>query len=50
MELKRELARNSVLTIIERENNRVESNPQMQNDDNTDSRFYQMGVPESQTN
>lgn len=50
MELKRELARNSVLTIIERENNRVESNPQMQNDDNTDSRFYQMGVSESQAN
>ncbi|WP_254891779.1 integrating conjugative element protein [Salmonella enterica] len=45
MELKRELARNSVLTIIDRENNRVQSNPQLQSSDNTDARFHQMGVP-----
>lgn len=45
MELKRELANNSVLTIIERENNRVETNPQTQHDDNTDTRFNQLAVP-----
>lgn len=45
MELKRELARNSVLTIIERENIRVATNPQTQHDDNTDTRFNQLAVP-----
>ncbi|MEI7213958.1 integrating conjugative element protein [Pectobacterium versatile] len=45
MELKRELARNSVLTIIERENSRVETNPQKQIQDNTDTRFNQMTIP-----
>ena len=45
MEMKRELSRNSVLTIIERENQRVETNPQTQADDNTDSRFNQMATP-----
>ncbi|GAB7259005.1 integrating conjugative element protein [Dickeya ananatis] len=48
MELKRELARNSVLTIIERENNRVEVNPQKQVQDNTDTRFNQMSLPDTQ--
>jgi integrating conjugative element protein (TIGR03755 family) len=48
MELKQSLARNSVLTIIERENQRVESNPQTQTDDNTDSRFNKLAVPESE--
>ncbi|WP_251388867.1 PFL_4669 family integrating conjugative element protein [Pectobacterium atrosepticum] len=45
MELKRELARNSVLTIIERENSRVETNPQKQIQDNTDMRVNQMTTP-----
>lgn len=45
MELKRELARNAVLTIIERENARVETNPQTQHDDNSDTRFNQLAVP-----
>lgn len=45
MELKRELARNTVLTIIERENARVETNPQTQHDDNTDTRFNLLAVP-----
>jgi integrating conjugative element protein (TIGR03755 family) len=47
MELKRELANNSVLTIIGRENNRIETNPQTQHDDNTDVRFNQLAVPSS---
>lgn len=50
MDLKRELARNSVLTIIERENSRVESNPQKQIPDNTDTRVNQLAVPETQSN
>ncbi|ATF94545.1 integrating conjugative element protein [Cedecea neteri] len=45
MELKRELANNSVLTIIGREINRVETNPQTQYEDNTDVRFNQLAVP-----
>ncbi|WP_313537568.1 integrating conjugative element protein [Pantoea sp.] len=49
MELKRELSRNSVLTIIERENGRVNSNPQTQSDDNTDSRMNRLAVPESES-
>jgi integrating conjugative element protein (TIGR03755 family) len=48
MELKKSLARNSVLTIIERENQRVETNPQTQTEDNTDSRFNKLAVPESE--
>jgi hypothetical protein len=47
MEMKRELSRNSVLTIIDRENQRVETNPQTRSDDNTDSRFNQMAAPQS---
>lgn len=50
MELKRELSRNSVLTIIERENGRVNSNPQTQSDDSTDSRVNRLAVPESEDN
>ncbi|HEK5774883.1 TPA: integrating conjugative element protein, partial [Escherichia coli] len=42
MELKRELARNSVLTIIERENQRVGVNPQTESADNTDTRINQL--------
>lgn len=45
MELKRELARNSVLTIIDRENNRATTNPQRQPHENTDSRFNQLSAP-----
>ncbi|HAI2393213.1 TPA: integrating conjugative element protein, partial [Escherichia coli] len=36
MELKRDLARNSVLTIIERDNERVSNNPMIQQTDNAD--------------
>ncbi|WLS81174.1 integrating conjugative element protein (plasmid) [Erwinia pyri] len=50
MELKRELSRNSVLTIIERENGRVNSNPQTQSDDSTDSRVNRLAVPEKENN
>ena len=50
MELKRELSRNSVLTIIDRENGRVNSNPQTQSDDNTDSRMNRLAVPETESN
>lgn len=47
MEMRQSLARNSVLTIIERENQRVETNPQTQTDDNTDTRFNKLAVPDS---
>ncbi|MDF7679939.1 integrating conjugative element protein [Enterobacteriaceae bacterium ESL0689] len=46
MDLKRELAQNSVLTIIERDNQRVTTNPQIQSDDSTDKHFSQMPMPE----
>lgn len=46
MEMKREISRNAVLTIIERENNRAEMNPQRQTTDNADARFNQLAVPE----
>lgn len=45
MEFKRELASNSVLTIIERDNQRVETNPQLQHNDNTDTRFSELTTP-----
>ena len=47
MELKRQLANNSILTIIERENQRVERNPQIQTSDNTDARFNELSTPAS---
>ncbi|GAA3607167.1 integrating conjugative element protein [Gibbsiella greigii] len=47
MEMKREISRNAVLTIIERENNRVETNPQRQSTDSPDTKFNQLSVPES---
>ena len=50
MELKRELSRNSVLTIIDRENGRVNSNPQTQSDDSTDNRINRLAVPETENN
>lgn len=48
MELKRELARNSVLTIIERENERVGNNPMIQQTDNADSRMHALEVPDEE--
>jgi integrating conjugative element protein (TIGR03755 family) len=45
MIFKRELARNSVLTIIARDNHRAESHPQIQHDDNTDLRFNRLTLP-----
>ncbi|MGJ0629198.1 integrating conjugative element protein [Xenorhabdus bovienii] len=48
MQLKRELARNSILTIIERENRRIEAHPQKQITESSDARFHQLSVPDSQ--
>lgn len=48
MELKRDLARNSVLTIIERDNERVSNNPMIQQTDNADSRVRSLEVPENE--
>ncbi|ORJ18609.1 integrating conjugative element protein [Rouxiella silvae] len=48
MKLKRELSRNSILTIIERENGRVNANPQTQSEDSTDLHFNQLGLPSSE--
>ncbi|MEH3742536.1 integrating conjugative element protein, partial [Escherichia coli] len=48
MELKRELARNSVLTIIERENERVVNNPMIQQTDNADSRMHTLEAPDEE--
>ncbi|HIA8027799.1 TPA: integrating conjugative element protein, partial [Escherichia coli] len=48
MELKRDLARNSVLTIIERDNERVGSNPMIQPADNTDSRVRALETPDGE--
>ncbi|MBH3322693.1 integrating conjugative element protein, partial [Serratia ureilytica] len=47
MEMKREIAHNAVLTIIDRENNRAETNPQRQSVDSLDTKFNQLAVPES---
>lgn len=47
MDLKRELARNSVLTIIERDNGRVGANPMIQQTDNADSRFRKLDTPDA---
>lgn len=48
MDLKRELARNSVLTIIERDNERVGTNPMIQKTDNADSRFQKLDTPDAE--
>ncbi|OTA19822.1 membrane protein, Tfp pilus assembly, pilus retraction ATPase PilT [Xenorhabdus beddingii] len=48
MLLKRELSRNAILTIIERENRRIEAHPQKQMPENTDARFHQLGMPQRQ--
>ncbi|CDH32756.1 putative exported protein (fragment) [Xenorhabdus bovienii str. Intermedium] len=45
MTLKRELARNAILTIIERENHRIEAHPQKYVTENSDKRFYQLENP-----
>ncbi|WP_127958547.1 integrating conjugative element protein [Serratia microhaemolytica] len=42
MEIRRALANNSALTIIERENQRIATHPQTQIDDDTDSRVNQL--------
>ncbi|MDM2974055.1 integrating conjugative element protein [Citrobacter sp. CK198] len=47
MEMKREISRNAVLTIIDRENNRAETNPQRQSSDSPDTRFNQLAIPET---
>lgn len=48
MEMKRELSRNSVLTIIERDNERVGTNPMIQKTDNADSRFQKLDTPDAE--
>ncbi|EFO1808203.1 TPA: integrating conjugative element protein [Escherichia coli] len=48
MELKRDLARNSVLTIIERDNERVGNNPMIQQADNADSRIHSLDAPDKE--
>lgn len=50
MELKRELARNSILTIIERDNNRSATHPQRQSYDSGDARFNHLGLPSGASN
>ncbi|PHM23583.1 integrating conjugative element protein [Xenorhabdus budapestensis] len=45
MQLKRELSRNAVLTIIERDTQRIKTHPQKQVPDSTDARFYQLETP-----
>ncbi|WFQ79609.1 integrating conjugative element protein [Xenorhabdus sp. SF857] len=48
MQLKRELSRNAILTIIERDTQRIKTHPQKQVPDSTDARFYQLEVPHSE--
>ncbi|WP_420497564.1 integrating conjugative element protein [Xenorhabdus griffiniae] len=45
MWLKRELSRNAILTIIERDTHRIQTHPQKQVPDSTDARFYQLEMP-----
>ncbi|QTL39052.1 integrating conjugative element protein [Xenorhabdus budapestensis] len=45
MQLKQALFRNAILTIIERDTQRINMHPQKQVPDNTDARFYQLEVP-----
>ncbi|OKO94134.1 integrating conjugative element protein [Xenorhabdus eapokensis] len=45
MQLKRELAHNAILTIIERDTQRIRMHPQKQVPDSTDVRFYQLEAP-----
>ncbi|MDC9589544.1 integrating conjugative element protein [Xenorhabdus sp. XENO-10] len=48
MMLKRELSRNAILTIIERDTHRIQAHPQKQVPDNSDARFYQLEMPSSE--
>ncbi|WP_323861294.1 integrating conjugative element protein [Xenorhabdus szentirmaii] len=45
MELKQALSRNSILTIIERDTQRIHAHPQKQVADSQDARFYQLEAP-----
>ncbi|CCW29103.1 putative exported protein [Xenorhabdus nematophila F1] len=45
MELKQSLSRNSILTIIERDTQRIHAHPQKQVADSQDARFYQLEAP-----
>ncbi|MEQ2024904.1 integrating conjugative element protein [Xenorhabdus szentirmaii] len=45
MALKQALSRNAILTIIERETQRINAHPQKQVPDNQDARFYQLEAP-----
>ncbi|WP_340622328.1 integrating conjugative element protein [Xenorhabdus siamensis] len=45
MQLKQALSRNAILTIIERDTQRINMHPQKQVPDSTDARFYQLETP-----
>ncbi|HEI8505939.1 TPA: integrating conjugative element protein [Serratia marcescens] len=45
MDMKRDISRNAMLTIIDRENTRADTNPQRQSQDAPDSRFNQLDTP-----
>jgi integrating conjugative element protein (TIGR03755 family) len=45
MDMKRDISRNAMLTIIDRENTRADTNPQRQSRDAPDSRFNQLDTP-----
>ncbi|WP_047686276.1 hypothetical protein [Xenorhabdus sp. NBAII XenSa04] len=45
MQLKQALSRNAILTIIERDTQRINMHPQKQVPDSTDARFYQLEMP-----
>ncbi|WP_426576253.1 integrating conjugative element protein [Xenorhabdus stockiae] len=45
MQLKQALSRNAILTIIERDTQRINMHPQKQVPDSTDARFYQLEAP-----
>ncbi|CDH04838.1 putative exported protein [Xenorhabdus bovienii str. oregonense] len=48
MQLKQALSRNAILTIIERDTQRINMHPQKQVQDSTDARFYQLEMPHSE--
>ncbi|PHM23940.1 membrane protein, Tfp pilus assembly, pilus retraction ATPase PilT [Xenorhabdus budapestensis] len=48
MQLKQALSRNAILTIIERDTQRINMHPQKQVPDSTDARFYQLEIPRSE--
>lgn len=45
MDMKRDISRNAMLTIIDRENTRADTHPQRQSQDAPDSRFNQLDTP-----